>query len=60
MKEGLTEKDYAHLVTTILDSNLHEFIIPTQNRNDFIEREWNVIVKEARKLIAQIEAELAN
>ena len=59
VKEGLTEKGYAHLVEAVLESNLSEFILSAQNRNNLIERLWRGIVEDAEEIIKLIEAELA-
>ena len=60
VKEDLTEEEYTQLVEAVLKSDLKDYIVPAQNRNNLIETTWQRIQEAANDLIAKIETYLAD
>ena len=60
VKEGLSEEAYGSLAQAVLESDLRQHVTAALNRTLLMEANWALIEKDAKKLIVEIEAELAN
>ena len=58
VREGLSDDDYAFLVSKVLNSDLERRITPLRNRYLFILTQWFKITADAEALIQTIETEL--
>jgi hypothetical protein len=54
----LSEEAAAEVVASVLESDLHRFIIPQRNRLKFLQGMWTEQMELANKLLAEIDAEL--